>query len=128
MAILEKVMIERNVLIVEDDVDFAETLVLSLQLHGHNVSVAYNGLDAIHLVNEKDFDVCFLDIKMPGMTGIESLQAIRKILPDKTRFVMMTGFRDEETLERARQAGAEDILLKPFEMAGFLDCVSSLTC
>ena len=116
-------MPKRNILIVEDDADFAETLVSSLEMHNHKADIAYNGLDAIRLVNEKDFDVCFLDIKMPGMTGIECLQAIKRILPSKTRFVMMTGFRDKETLERARQVGAEDILLKPFKMADFIGCV-----
>jgi CheY-like chemotaxis protein len=128
MATLEKNMPERNVLIVEDDVDFAGTLTMSLELHNHKASVAHNGLDAINLVNEQEFDICFLDIKMPGMTGIECLQAIKKILPNKTRFVMMTGFRDQETLDRARQVGAENILLKPFKMADFISCVTDMTC
>lgn len=119
-------MPERNVLIVEDDADFAASLVMSLEMHNHKVSVAYNGLDAIPLVNEEEFDICFLDIKMPGMTGIECMQAIRRILPGHTRFVMMTGFRDKETLDRAREAGAEKILLKPFKVDDFLDCVASL--
>ena len=121
-------MPERNVLIVEDDVDFAGTLTMSLELHNHKASVAYSGLDAINLVNLQEFDICFLDIKMPGMTGIECLQMIKKILPSKTRFVMMTGFRDKETLDRARQVGAEHILLKPFKMADFIKCVTTLTC
>jgi len=117
-------MAKQNVLIVEDDADFAESLVMMLEMHNHKAAIAGNGLDAIRLVNEMDFSVCFLDIKMPGMTGIECLQAIRRILPKKTRFVIMTGFRDKETLERAQQAGADRILLKPFQMSEFINCVS----
>lgn len=118
-------MAERKVLIVEDDVDFASTLALPLQLRKHSVQVAHSGSEAIALTTREAFDVCFLDIKMPGMSGIECLRKIRALLPPGTQFIMMTGFREEALLAEARQAGAREVLLKPFKMLEFLRCVEA---
>ncbi len=118
---------ERKILIVEDDVDFAGTLTLPLEMRHHSVQIAYNGFEAIRISQDQAFDVCFLDIKMPGMTGIECLRKIKELLPATTRFVMMTGFRDEALFEEARQAGAREILLKPFKMAEFLRWAEELS-
>jgi CheY-like chemotaxis protein len=117
---------ERKVLIVEDDIDFAGTLALPLQMRKHSVQIAHSGLEAIALTGRQVFDICFLDIKMPGMNGIECLRKIRELLPPETRFVMMTGFREPQLLDEARQAGAGNILLKPFKMQEFLRCVEDV--
>jgi DNA-binding response OmpR family regulator len=116
----------RKILIVEDDIDLAGTLALPLEMHDHLVSVAFNGVEAIRLSQGNTFDICFLDIKMPGMNGIECLRKIRELLPAQTRYIMMTGFREEALLEEALQAGARQILLKPFKMSEFLRCVDEL--
>lgn len=112
----------RKILIVEDDLDFASTLSLSLKLRKHSISLARTGMEALRLANEQIFDICFLDIKMPGMSGIECLQKIKSLLPEKTQYVVMTGFRDQETLEEAEKAGPDRILLKPFSMKDFVNC------
>ena len=115
-------MSQKKILIVEDDVDFSGTLTMALEINDHTAVVAHNGLEAIDHVRKQVFDVCFLDIKMPEMTGIECLEVIKDILPPETTFIMMTGFRDEETLARAKEVGAEHILLKPFKMSEFVEC------
>lgn len=115
--------VERKILIVEDDVDFADTMSVPLEMRNCSVKVARNGFEAINASQGQKFDICFIDIKMPGMNGIECLRRIKTLLPDKTRFVIMTGFREEALLEEARQAGACQILLKPFRMMEFLRLV-----
>jgi CheY-like chemotaxis protein len=112
--------VERKILIVEDDVDFADTLSLPLEMRNHLVKIARNGYEAIDVSQGAAFDICFIDIKMPGMNGIECLRRIKELLPPRTRYVIMTGFREEKLLEEARQAGAGQILLKPFKMMEFM--------
>jgi DNA-binding NtrC family response regulator len=112
----------RKILIVEDDNDFASTLAMILKLRKYPTEIANNGAQAIQLASEQIFNVCFLDIKMPGMSGIECLQKIKEILPVETRYIMMTGFRDKETLDKAERSGASRVLLKPFKMSEFIKC------
>ena len=115
----------KKVLIAEDDGDFAGTLLTILKLRKHQPFVANNGLEALNLAQQHSFDTCFLDVKMPVMGGIECLRELRKILPAVTTFVIMTGFRDEETMTAAAQAGADRILLKPFPMSDFVKLVET---
>lgn len=110
-------------LVVEDDRDFAESLVIALSTRNCQVEIARTGEDAIRLYHKHSFDIAFMDIKLPGKNGVQSLTEILAFVPE-ARIVMMTGFSEPSLLEQARQAGAMDILRKPFRMRdllGFID-------
>ena len=112
-----------KVLIVEDDPDFAESLVIALGIRSCAVDVARTGEDAIRMFQDNSYDIAFMDIKLPGKNGVESLQEIRGIRPD-ARVVMMTGFSEATLLEQPRRAGAMQVLRKPFrmrELRGIID-------
>lgn len=112
-----------KVLIVEDDPDFAESLMIALGVHNCHVDIARTGEEAIRKFHNFRYDITFMDIKLPGKNGVESLAEIRGFCPD-AYVVMMTGFSEASLLEKARQAGAVDILHKPFrlkEMFGYID-------
>ena len=112
-----------RVLVVEDDRDFAESLVIALSTRNCKVEIARTGEDAIRLYHKHCFDIAFMDIKLPGKNGVQSLAEILDFVP-QARIVMMTGFSEPSLLEQARQAGAMDILRKPFRMRdllGFID-------
>ena len=112
-----------KVLIVEDDPDFAESLMIALGVRDCHVDVARTGEEAIRKFRSLCYDITFMDIKLPGKDGVESLVEIRGFCPD-ARIVMMTGFSEAALLDKARQAGAIDILRKPFrlkEMFSFID-------
>ena len=112
-----------RVLVVEDDRDFAESLVIALSTRNCQVEIARTGEDAIRLYHKHSFDIAFMDIKLPGKNGVQSLAEILDFVP-QARIVMMTGFSEPALLEQARQAGAMDILRKPFRMRdllGFID-------
>ncbi|HKL24940.1 MAG TPA: response regulator [Desulfuromonadales bacterium] len=104
-----------RVLVVEDDSDFAESLVIALGVRKCRVDVAQTGPEAVRMYNEADYDLVFMDIKLPGRTGVEVLEDIRSRHPD-ARIVVMTGFTEPALLESAMQAGALDVLRKPFKM------------
>jgi DNA-binding response OmpR family regulator len=112
-----------NVLIVEDDPDFAESLMIALGVRNCHVDVARTGEEAIRKFRNLCYDIAFMDIKLPGMNGVESLAEIRDFCP-AAHVVMMTGFSEATLLDKARQAGAVDVLRKPFrlkEMFGYID-------
>ena len=114
-----------RVLIVEDDPDFAESLVIALGIRQCNVDVARTGEDAIQLFHDNSYDIAFMDIKLPGKNGVQSLQEIRDFNPD-ARVVMMTGFSEAALLDQARRAGAIQVLRKPFRMRELLGIIDTL--
>lgn len=114
-----------RVLIVEDDRDFAESLVIALGTRQCQVEIAYTGEDAIRLFQDRRFDIAFMDIKLPGKSGVQSLVEILGIQP-QARIVMMTGYSEPALLEQARRAGAVDVLRKPFRMRDLLSYIDQL--
>jgi len=111
-----------HILVVDDDVDLAESLADILQSHGYDVAIARDGRDAVRQSRAAAFDVTFMDVRMPIMNGIDSFLAIRALRP-QARVVMMTGFR-EPHMRVALDAGAEGPVEKPFaieDMLAFVD-------
>ncbi len=102
-------MTEARILIVEDDKDFAEALTDVLDLYGYQVDAVHTGEDAIELTRTKHFDVILMDIALPGLDGIETLQRIQARDPN-VKALLMTGYIAPHL--RARAAGTE-ILAKP---------------
>ena len=115
-----------KILIVGDDADFAVSLDLALDLIGFTSVIAGSAEEALEIMSLESGDIKmgFFDIKLPQEDGISCYEKIRSLNPDFTG-VVMTGFRDQEILDRARAAGAVDILLKPFKMAYFMDLVKT---
>jgi len=114
-----------RVLVVEDDHDFAESLAIALGTRNCAVEIARTGEEAIRLYHAHDYDIAFMDIKLPGKNGVQSLVEILDFMP-QAKIVMMTGFSEPALLEQARQAGAMDILRKPFRMRDLLDFIDRL--
>lgn len=101
-----------RVLIVDDEPDFVETIVKRLKGKGLEVEGVLNGRDAIALLDKEEFDVCVLDVKMPGMDGIETLSEIKK-KNSLMEVIMLTGHGSVESGIRGLQLGAYDYIMKP---------------
>lgn len=108
-------MTKKNILIVDDNEDLADGLAMVLEDEGYQVSLAYNGTDAINVFDASHFDIVFVDVKLPDINGMEVYQHINKKDPE-ARVVMMTGFRIEQVLAEVIEKGDVEILRKPFEM------------
>jgi DNA-binding response OmpR family regulator len=108
-----------RVLVVEDDRDFAESLVIALGTRNCTVDIARSGEEAVKMFHDRDYDIAFMDIKLPGKNGVQVMTEILATVPH-ARIVMMTGFSEPALLEQARQSGAMDILRKPFRMRDLL--------
>jgi len=101
-----------SVLIVDDEEDFVETLVKRLTSKGLEAEAVYRGLDALELLEQKDFDVCVLDVRMPGMDGIETLREMKKKKPSM-EVIMLTGHGSVESGIQGLQLGAYNYVMKP---------------
>jgi two-component system, OmpR family, response regulator len=101
-----------RVLIVDDEPDFVETIVKRLKGKGLDAEGVLSGRDAVARLDEAEFDVCVLDVKMPGMDGIETLSEIKK-KNSPMEVIMLTGHGSVESGIRGLQLGAYDYIMKP---------------
>jgi DNA-binding NtrC family response regulator len=106
------IKIPTKVLLVDDEKDFIEMLSLRLKEVGEKITVAYSGQEALDTLEQADIDVVILDIKMPGMDGIETLREIKKQFP-LVEVIMLTGHGSTETAVEGMKLGAFDYLMKP---------------
>jgi DNA-binding NtrC family response regulator len=105
-----------NVLIIDDEKVMRDLISQVLTVKGHVTVQASSGKEGIELVQQKHFDVVFLDIMMPEMDGVEILKKIKAVKPDGVSVIMMTGYAVEEKLREAMTLGAFDFLYKPFDI------------
>ena len=105
-------MIGRRILIVDDDERISQMLAISLTKDGFVCTTAAHAGLAADKLREQEFELVFLDINMPGKTGIEFLPEIKQYYPD-TAVIMLTGVDDLSTAIDAMQQGAYDYVNKP---------------
>jgi DNA-binding NtrC family response regulator len=101
-----------RVLVVDDEKDFATAIMERLKRRGLNATAAFGGQEALKSVSENVFDAVVLDLKMPGMDGLETLRAIRHMDPD-VQVVVLTGHGTVSSGIEGMQLGAADFLQKP---------------
>jgi len=104
-----------SVMIVDDEEDFLETLVKRLEKRDIKVIGAKSGEEALELLQKSPVDVVVLDVKMPGMDGIEALKEIKRRHP-LVEVVLLTGHASTEVAIRGMELGAFDYLMKPIGM------------
>ena len=105
-----------KVLLVDDEVPFVETMTKRLIKRNLEIYQAFSGSEALEkLDHEKSVEVVILDVKMPGMDGIETLREIKKRFP-LVEVVMLTGHATVETAIEGMKLGAYDYLMKPCDM------------
>lgn len=109
-----------TILVVDDEIDFLETIVNRLQKRKINAKGVLSGEEAVELMQKEPFDVVILDIKMPGgMDGIETLRKIKKMQP-LAEVLLLTGHGALETSVEGIKMGAFDYLLKPIKLEALL--------
>jgi DNA-binding NtrC family response regulator len=101
-----------HILLVDDEEDFVEMLGLRLKEAGETVLTAHSGSRCLEILEETDVDVIILDVKMPGMDGIETLTEVKKRHP-LTEVIMLTGHGTVEIAVQGMKLGAFDFLMKP---------------
>jgi CheY-like chemotaxis protein len=115
----------RRILIVDDNIDAADSLVMILRLDGHEVEAVYSAHDALERAVAIKPDVALLDIGLPKMNGYELAQHLRA-QPDlrDIRLIALTGYGQGEDRERTRAAGFDDHLVKPADLTVLQKAIS----
>lgn len=104
-----------SVLFVDDEVDFLETLLKRMKKRQLNAVGVNSGEDALAYLKEHEVDIVVLDVRMPGMDGIEALRKIKKINP-LLEVIMLTGHACLEIAREGMEVGAFDYLMKPINI------------
>ena len=113
-----------RVLVVDDEQDFLDSIVMRLELRSIEVDGVGTGVAALELLDAKPFDVVVLDIKMPGMDGIEVLRQIRSKHPG-VEVIVLTGHASQEFRQLGRELGAFDYLIKPVRLDTVLERIQA---
>jgi len=122
-------MMNPSVLLVDDEVPFVETLVKRLARRDVRVDFAYGGqeaLDKLAASGPAKIDVVVLDVKMPGMDGLETLAGIKEKHP-LIEVIMLTGHATVESAIEGMKRGAFDYLMKPCEVEVLLEKINQAT-
>lgn len=104
-----------NVLLVDDEIEFLETLVKRLKKRKLTVHGVGSGEEAIQILKEVPVDVAVLDVKMPGMSGLDTLRIIKRDYPS-IEVIMLTGHANIEVAIEGMKLGAFDYLMKPMDI------------
>jgi len=103
-----------RILVVDDEEAMRESLNDWLKEDGYEVGLAAGGQEAVDMVRDKPWEVILLDLKMPGMDGLETLKHLKEVRPD-AEILMMTAYATVDTAVQAMKEGAFDYLVKPFD-------------
>jgi two-component system response regulator CpxR len=113
-----------RVLLVDDEREFIDLLAERLESRGLGVFTAASGEEALEKIQQDDFDVVILDVLMPGMGGLATLQEIKRIRP-VVEVIMLSGNATVETAVEGLKQGAIDFLLKPAEMTTLMEKIAT---
>ncbi len=109
-----------NILVLDDDVENAESLAELFAMDDHKVIVAHDGQQAIEAFSLNKVDIGFFDVMMPGKNGVDSFIEIRKTHPD-AQVYFMTGYSADDLLKTALENGAKGVFGKPVDLPKVLE-------
>ncbi len=108
-----------NIMLVDDEVDFLEPRMKRLKKRNMNVTGVKSGEEALSRLDQDPVDVVLMDVKMPGMDGIETLREVKKRYP-LVEVIMLTGHANVEVAIQGMEIGAFDYLMKPMDIDDLL--------
>jgi len=126
MSVEPRVSASPRVLVVDDYQDGADSLMLILRALGADARAVYDGETALRSVAEFRPDLVFLDLGLPGLTGLEVAAAIRRLpLPSRVRLIALSGRSQDEAREESLDAGFEEYLMKPVSLETVMRVLAS---
>ena len=104
-----------HMIVVDDELGICDFLRSFFSKRGYDVRIACDGDEALRVASQSPPSIALLDIRMPGMSGMEVLEQLHARYPD-CKIIMMTAVVDEGAVARAKQLGAADYITKPFSL------------
>jgi DNA-binding NtrC family response regulator len=113
-----------KVLLVDDEKDLVRTMAERMEMRDQGSDIAFDGEQALSMIEKEAPDVMVLDLRMPGMDGMEVLKRVKEAYP-KIAVIIMTGHGSDKDEEEARRLGAFDYLRKPVDIAQLMEVVKN---
>jgi excisionase family DNA binding protein len=117
----------KRIMVIDDDKLVLKTVAKLLKSHGYSVEPAESGEEALSRIGAEKFDLIITDVRMPGMSGIETLKRIRQLLSERSLApvpeIVITGYIDTAAESEAEGLGINDYLYKPFAIPEFIRAV-----
>jgi DNA-binding response OmpR family regulator len=119
-------MAEKSILLIDDEEAFVTTLQERLEMRGFPCRVAFNGESGLEMIASQPPDVVVLDLRMPGMSGVEVLRRIRRQWPGLP-VIMLSGHGSDQDFETCLSLGAAQYHKKPLDIGDLLESISAVT-
>ncbi|WP_417941199.1 PAS domain S-box protein [Flavobacterium sp. RS13.1] len=116
-----------NVLLVEDNILNRMVVINSLNYFNCTITEAVNGIEAVEILKDKNFDIILMDMQMPEMDGIEATVKIRQELKLQTPIIALTANAFKSEVEKCKNAGMNDYITKPFEEFNLIEIIAKYT-
>ncbi|NEN99940.1 MAG: response regulator [Moorea sp. SIO1F2] len=115
-----------KILVIEDEIFIRENLIELLEIEGFDALGAENGVEGVQLVQKEPPDLILCDVMMPELDGYGVLEALRQDpATAKIPFMFLTASADRSNIQKIRELGIHDYILKPFNVDKFLDVISN---
>jgi two-component system nitrogen regulation response regulator GlnG len=116
----------KTILVVDDDQSINSIFEFILQQAGYHTITTTSGQECIDIIRSgQEVDLVFLDLKMPGLSGIDTFKEIQKVRP-MLLVIMMTGYSVDELLREAFELGAYGVIYKPFDVEEVLSVIEKI--
>lgn len=117
---------QARILIVDDSLAIVQSLSKILQISGYNIDTAYNGSEGLRKIHAQNYDLIICDIEMPGVSGLDFLDRIRREYESDVEVILMTGYLDQEYFIRAIRLGAADFIRKPIDSRQIIHSIENI--
>jgi two-component system response regulator PilR (NtrC family) len=111
-----------RILVIDDETDIREALDAILSSTGYEVSTAESGAAAVERAEREPFDLAITDLRMPGLSGVDTVAALRRIRPGLA-VIVLSGYVSDESALRCCEGGATQLMSKPFDIDDLLHVV-----
>jgi len=117
----------KTILVIDDEELVIKSVEKLLRREGYKVIICRQGIEAIEIVKKQDVNLIVCDIRMPNLSGIETIKAIRDLTRQRSQQqipeILITGYADREADEEAEKLEVSDYLYKPFDLRDFLSSI-----
>ena len=114
-----------KLLLIDDEEELVYPMSERLELRGFEVKVATHWKSALKFFDDQTFDVAVVDIKLPGMNGMDLMKMLFQLQPD-LKVILMSGHATEDDTKLAKSLGASDLMIKPIKMVNLINHINEI--
>lgn len=118
---------KKKILVIDDEEILTKTFVRLLEKSGYDAFFVKSGTDALEVIQDIEFDLIMTDIRMPGLSGVETMKGLKQYYESAKKkrppIIVVTGFADEQMEREIMALSPEAFIRKPFEISELLECV-----